>query len=203
MSQSSESVDTLIGGVRRLLGRLDAPEVAPFRALLSDWGAERIDLPPAPLPVLAYLDAMRERTTPETAEVTNALVDLKDRLNWRVTYSADDVMGAEFLKKYGWTELIGKAGPCVSDRLRLGFVAWAPRVGYPPHAHAPEELYVVLSGTGEWTRGDEAARLRPPGSIILHESQMWHSTWTLDEPVLALYMWRGGGDLLEKPHFKN
>ncbi len=146
---------------------------------------------------------LAKTTAPETRELTELLVNSMDELNWRRSFKETDMTGADFLKRYGWTEIIGQGGPCVSNKVRAGFVVWAPETYYPAHAHVAEELYVVLAGTGEWERGDEGVKTRPPGSVFLHTTQMWHATRTFKEPVLALYMWRGSDNLLEKPHFKS
>jgi quercetin dioxygenase-like cupin family protein len=68
-----------------------------------------------------------------------------------------------------------------------------PRVHYPAHHHAALELYVPLSGTARWQQGGGPYALRAPGSAIEHASNEPHAMRTDDEPLLALYCWRGAG----------
>ena len=65
------------------------------------------------------------------------------------------------------------------------------------HRHAAEEVYIVISGTAAWARGEAAEALRPPGSVIHHPPWMSHGMRTAEEPLLALYLW-SGGDLTQK-----
>jgi mannose-6-phosphate isomerase-like protein (cupin superfamily) len=66
-----------------------------------------------------------------------------------------------------------------------------PAAHYPSHAHRAEELYLVLSGTADWQRGDEPFAARRPGAVIIHASSEPHAMQTAQEPLLALYLWRG------------
>ena len=202
MTNATQIVDQLLDAVKDFVDRSKAPEVQPFKPLIADWGTEKVDLPHTSLPVLAYMKDLPKTTAPGTRMITELLVESFDKLNWRRSFNEEDMTDAEFLKRYGWTEVVGQGGPCVSNKVRAGFVVWAPEIYYPPHAHVAEELYVILSGTGEWTKGDEGPVMRAPGSVFLHTTQMFHSTRTFKEPVLAMYMWRGSDNLLEKPHFE-
>ena len=49
--------------------------------------------------------------------------------------------------------------------LRFGLYVQAPESFYPPHSHAAEEFYYVLSGTARWQKGEEAFSLKPPGQL--------------------------------------
>ena len=113
-------------------------------------------------------------------------------LAWSQTYGAADVSAA-FLDRYGWTELIGLTGPIASQRLACGFLLLGPAVEYPSHHHPAEEIYLVLSGTADWRRGDEPWMQRPPGALVHHPPDMRHAMRTGDAPLLALYLWRGDG----------
>ena len=48
-----------------------------------------------------------------------------------------------------------------------------------------------------WQRGDERFVVRGPGECIHHAPRVPHAMKTGSEPLLALYVWRGG-DLAEK-----
>ncbi|SDR45728.1 Dimethlysulfonioproprionate lyase [Rhizobiales bacterium GAS191] len=199
---NAKAVDRLFGAAKTFIGNRRELEAEPFKRLLDGWGTERVELPPTTLPVLESLDGTLANSCAATVDLVELLVRDSAHLNWRQTYDDSDPAGAKLLERYGWTELVGNKGPLISRRLRLGFVIWGPNTFYPPHAHLAEELYVVLSGTGEWARGDEGERMRCPGDVFLHSPQMFHSTRSFAEPVLAMYLWRGAEDLLEKPHFR-
>ena len=81
--------------------------------------------------------------------------------------------------------------PIASDQARLGFLMLGPDTLYPPHAHAAEELYLVLAGTAAWQHGHEPWVNRPPGTAIHHPPRLPHATRTAAEPLLALYLWWG------------
>ena len=72
-----------------------------------------------------------------------------------------------------------------------------PATLYPHHRHEAEEIYVPLSGTAAWQRGDAIWREHPPGTLIHHLSEEPHAMRTGEEPLLALYLWRSS-DLAQK-----
>jgi mannose-6-phosphate isomerase-like protein (cupin superfamily) len=197
MTPSSQAVDTVFKAIQDFVRIPHSQEIESFVPLLDDWGIERRDMPPTDLPVLSHLDATLSRTNATTRALTKVLLDNRKQLNWRQSFNKNDITGAKFLNEYGWTDVVGKIGPLVSSKVRAGFVIWAPKCYYPNHAHVAEELYVILSGTGEWEHND-VVKMQPPGACFLHRKMEWHATRAFDEPVLAFYMWRNG-DLLEKP----
>jgi hypothetical protein len=125
-----------------------------------------------------------------------ALLRFGQELAWRQTYTAQD-LGVEFLDNYAWTEVLGLRGPRHSERLACGFLLLGPRTHYPSHQHAAEELYVPLSGRAEWQQADGVWRCHEPGTVIQHRSEEPHAMRTREEPLLAVYLWRGG-DLAQK-----
>ncbi len=123
-------------------------------------------------------------------------VGAADALEWRQTYTTAD-FGREFLDRYGWTELIGLRGPIPSQRIACGFLMLGPEIEYPAHAHEAEELYLPLAGEALWMRGEEGFVARAPGALVEHPSWMPHAMRTGRNPMLAIYLWRGG-DLAAK-----
>lgn len=172
--------------------------IAAAAAFLKDWPVLQLSRAASPcrLPVLDWAGALSRATVPLTAPVVQALVAGAGDLAWRQTYGAGD-FGAAFLDRYGWTELIGMRGPVRSQALACGFLMLGPETTYPAHAHEAEELYVPLSGTALWQRGQEPWQARAPGTPIHHPGWMPHAMRTAAEPLLALYLWRGG-DLAAK-----
>jgi hypothetical protein len=111
-------------------------------------------------------------------------------LCWRQTYDGRNV-AATSLDRYGWAELLGPYGLFASDTTRLGFLLLGRDTLYPAHAHAAEEVYLVLAGTADWQKGAEPWRPMPPGATIQHTPHLPHAMRTATEPLLAMYLWWG------------
>ena len=193
---AASGVLPMLRAARELLGRLEDERVAPF---LADW-PEPV-LPdrrpePTPLPVLRWLPDAARLAPPATAPLALALTEAADCLAWRQTYTADD-LGPAFLERYGWTELVGLRGPVASGRLACGFLLLGPATEYPTHRHEAEEVYVPVAGTALWRAGEGPWTARPPGTTVHHPSWTPHAMRTGAEPLVALYLWRGG-DLAQK-----
>jgi hypothetical protein len=182
--------DPLAAATRRLLGTY--PELGEW---LADWPAARRDVVAADLPVVRHLAVLPDLASEATRPLVEALVAAPG-LAWRQTYATAD-LGAGFLDRYGWTELVGTRGTLASARLAVGFLLLGPATLYPRHRHAAEEIYIPLAGTAAWLRGDEGFVKRAPGVVIHHPPHVPHAMRTGAEPLLALYLWRGG-DLAEK-----
>lgn len=193
MPDSSEAAASLArAALRQVTGLAEA------RPFLEGWPALTSTRPQAPrsLPVCRVLGRLASLAVPETQGLVDELVTSAALLEWRQTYSAGD-FGAAFLEGYGWTELVGLRGPIASTQLACGFLLLGPGIAYPAHAHEAEELYLPLAGTAQWQKGGDAFAPRPPGTPIVHRSLEAHATSTGHEPMLALYVWRGG-DLAAK-----
>ena len=88
-------------------------------------------------------------------------------------------------------------GPVASTRIACGVLVLGPGVVYPAHAHAAEEVYLPLHGVAEWARGDQGFVPVPVGQGIHHGPWVPHAMRVGAEPLVALYLWRGG-DLAAK-----
>ncbi|MBC2837272.1 dimethylsulfonioproprionate lyase family protein [Paragemmobacter straminiformis] len=175
----------LAAGIRAAVEAV--PEAAPF---LADWpgGAERRAQTAGTLPVCRWLGGM-------AGDLAGMVAGGAGALEWRQTYGAGD-FGAEFLSRYGWTEVVGLRGPIPSERVAAGFLLLGPEVTYPPHKHEAEEVYLPLSGRAWWQKG-EVWRQVEPFTAIHHPGWVPHAMRTEGAPLLALYLWRGG-DLAAK-----
>ncbi len=193
LENNAAAASAVISAARALLQDIEAAR--PFLASWPDLGATR-PVAPSSLPVLSWLDAARRSSIPSTDPLVAALVDHAAALAWRQSYTAED-FGAAFLDRYGWTELVGLRGPVPSETVACGILMLGPDIDYPFHAHEAEELYVPLAGAAHWTRGHEAAVEHAAGTPIHHPSWVPHAMRTGAEPLLALYVWRGG-DLAAK-----
>ena len=176
--------------IKRLLESLQEPLFAPF---LSDWprtyahrAVERCDLP-----VLRWLAQIAGDRAAFGIDLVAALARAAPSMAWRQTYGDKDIDRA-FLDNYGWSEILGGCGPYASERIACGFLILGPSTHYPSHRHPAEEIYLPLSGTAAWQQGDAVWRERSPGTPIHHSSEEPHAMRTGTNPLLALYLWRGG-----------
>lgn len=184
-------MERLLEQVRRAF--LAVPEAAAF---LADWpeAADRRAVAVATLPVCDWIARLQAGT--DSVAVVAALQQIAADLAWRQTYGASD-FGADFLSGYGWSEFIGLRGPVPSTRIACGVLLLAPGISYPSHAHAAEEVYLPISGVAEWQKGEGDFAAVPVGQAIHHPSWTPHAMRTGDQPLAALYLWRGG-DLAAK-----
>ena len=153
-------------------------------------------LAPKSLPVLSYLPQMAKQAPKENQPLINRLIHSKSDLHFNQTYSAED-FGEDFLKQYGWIKFLGPDAYWHSDVLSSGLVLFGDNVTYPEHWHVAEELYFPISGTAEWYHEEKGWKHVTPCPLIHHASNIKHSMRTSGEPMLALYVWRGG-NLVQK-----
>lgn len=127
-------------------------------------------------------------------------------LRWGQTYGAGD-FGAAFLRDYGWLEVFGSRGHFAHEEIAGGLLLLGPETLYPDHRHRAEEIYLPLTGGTGWRMADGPFLMREAGAIVHHASNVPHAMRTGAEPLLALYLWRGGpldqrseiGDALQAP----
>lgn len=155
------------------------------------WDMPARPLEPHGLPCLGYLDRVAELAPPNARPLARFLAAHRNELRWGQTYSAAD-FGAEFLARYGWLEVFGTRGPFVNDEVAAGLLILGPDIVYPDHHHIAEEIYIPLTGGTEWHKGDSGFHVREAGEVIHHASNVNHAMRTAKEPLLALYIWRGG-----------
>jgi len=161
-----------------------------FVAGLREDMPER-SLAPRGLACLRHLDRIAERAAGDERRLAGLLAGGRDGLAWGQTYTEAD-FGAGFLDNYGWMELAGTRGHFVSEAVAAGFLLLGPQTHYPDHHHVAEEIYIPLTGGTLWSMGGGAPAARPAGEAIRHPSGVSHAMRTGDEPLLALYLWRGG-----------
>lgn len=151
---------------------------------------------PRSLPVQEYLPRLSSMATTPYRAIIDSLIQTQSDLRFGQTYSVTD-FGAGFLRQYGWIKLLGPDAYWHSDQLASGFLILGDDVTYPQHSHQAEEIYLPISGNAEWYRQDRGWQKQSAGSLIHHASKVKHATRTIGEPLIALYLWRGG-DLNQK-----
>ncbi|WP_095199820.1 dimethylsulfonioproprionate lyase family protein [Mesorhizobium carmichaelinearum] len=155
------------------------------------WDMPARPAEPHRLPCLAYLDRVAELAPPDAKPLARFLATHRNDLRWGQTYSAAD-FGAEFLTRYGWLEVFGTRGHFVNEEVAAGLLILGPDIVYPDHHHIAEEIYIPLTGGTEWRMGEGGFRQREAGEVIHHPSDVSHAMRTGSQPLLALYIWRGG-----------
>ena len=125
---------------------------------------------------------------PLQSSLLNALSAANPTLIWRKNPTYIDV---EFLDRYAYTELLGPSGLVHHGSVSAGLLYLAPQTFYPPHAHPAEEIYHLISGRSVWQQGDQPSRDCVSGARIHHASGVAHCMRSGEEPLLALYLWRG------------
>lgn len=103
----------------------------------------------------------------------------------------DFKMPASFAGRSAYVEIVGPEGLAHREDLRFGLYMQTPDSFYPPHNHAAEELYYVLSGTAHWQKADGEFRAMAPGTLIRHAPWERHAMRTDAEPLLAMWSWTG------------
>lgn len=148
--------------------------------------------PPRPVPAAAILRDWAEGASAVTVSLHEAVRGIADYADWQQTYSEAEV-GADFLARYGWFELVGPEGHFRSEGLRAYIAYWGAHLYYPWHLHEAEELYYILAGQALFEAEGMAPQMLGPGDLRLHAANQPHAMTTTDSPVLALVLWRGAG----------
>lgn len=147
---------------------------------------------PRSLPATELIRVAPGRTTPLSTPVVEAFQELSPYLEWRLTYTQDEV-GRHFLNNYGWFELAGPEGHFITHQTRITVGYWGPGLDYPRHQHRAEELYTVLSGSALFKADGVPDRILKAEDTCLHLSDQPHAMMTHDSPILTLVFWRGEG----------
>ena len=156
-----------------------------------DWDMPARALEPRPLGCLRHLDRIAELAPPPVEPLARFVADHRDDLWWGQTYTAAD-FGQAFIDNYGWLEVFGTRGHFANDEVAAGFLILGPDIVYPDHHHIAEEIYIPLTGGTEWRMGEGGFRVRAAGEVVHHASNVSHAMRTGKEPLMALYIWRGG-----------
>jgi mannose-6-phosphate isomerase-like protein (cupin superfamily) len=164
------------------------PARGEAEAVLAGWPRDQRARSgrPAALPACADL--------PQT--LAQALAPLLPRLGWTYGYPPDP-RWPDLPSSIAFAQIVGPDGLCDNETVHLGLTLMRPRTYYPLHSHPAIELYLTLSGNARWRVAGQPFAVQPPGNLILHESGVPHAMETGEEPLLALYTWRG--DLVTSP----
>jgi quercetin dioxygenase-like cupin family protein len=174
-----------------------------FGDAVANWGEEWAGVAPVHLTASDLLADALALARSGTAERELMSLYVKERASryWEQSYTAaEKAVGADMLAGYGYTEIVGKRGPYLSERIRAGVGVFAAGVDYPAHRHQAEEIYVVLAGSGVFRLGENPPEEQTAGAVVHITSQLVHRITMGAEPLVIFYLWRGG-DLREKSTF--
>ncbi|MER8694838.1 dimethylsulfoniopropionate lyase [Mesorhizobium opportunistum] len=180
-----------------LLGRFHAYLTCVDNALVREavarigWDMPARPLAAHPLACLRHLERAAELAPPDAKPLVQWVAGQRGNLHWGQTYSESD-FGSAFVDNYGWLEVFGTRGHFANDEVAAGLLILGPDIVYPDHHHIAEEIYIPLTGGTEWRMGEGGFRMREAGEIVHHVSNVNHAMRTGQEPLLALYIWRGG-----------
>ncbi len=191
---------------RQLLAAVDDSLVSVPQADLFIGLSERLRALPPPrsvraqtLPVVDEWLAAAVAAAPEPwSDLAHALLAASSRLPWLMAYeNLDPSPGLEaFQRHYSFALLAGPSfrghqPPQIDDQMIAGFSIQAPQVLYPPHHHAPPELYGIISGAVEWQIGDTWT-LKGAGDTAIHRAHESHAMRSVGQPVLTWVCWPHG-----------
>lgn len=195
--------DVIIGALVRTLSDLidhsiqgNESEYRPVRRLLAMLAVEpRRPAPEAPreLPAVRFWDAeLNALRIGSGSALAPLLQQLTPRLHWWQDehYTVANV-GADFMKNYAQTELVGTRGLCHSHTLSLGVLLMGPDTFYPAHRHPAEEGLYVLSGRGTWHLDKGPTISLPPGGVVYIPAEGAHAFWSFEAPMVAVYFCHG------------
>ena len=165
----------------RFAATLDAlPQTLSYQPGPAEPVRALVHLPPA----LAALDAGID---PELARAARHAAGWADRSE----FYQEDLWSRPFLDRFAAGQLVGPGGPFAWEDLVLGLFLFGPGIDYPEHAHESEEVYLILSGAGEFSRGGSPFRAKHAGDLVVHHGEQAHATRTGQTPLFGLYAWRG------------
>ena len=179
--------------IQRLLSLLHTRIASHDSACASELGQalERgrdsdVQLPAAKVPACAFM--------PE------AIAGLDQALRKTLTLAADDLawrvpgfgrLPSHLSDQMAVSVMVGPDGMVKDKHASLGLILLAPGVYYPSHKHAAEELYLVLSGTLEWSLDGASLGSMQIGNFIHHMSWQSHSMINGATPALCFWGWTG------------
>lgn len=172
------------------------PTVAGFQAWPNDIAWADRDGHALPVVQLVQSDpggpAADDAEAGQTRRLQQAIMALAPYVEWRLTYTEEEV-GADFLQRFGWFELVGPDGHFHSTQTRMTVGYWGRGLYYPWHDHEPEELYCVVSGEGVFEVDGEPTQKLGAGQTRLHRTFQRHALTTEEQPILCFVVWRGDG----------
>lgn len=177
------------------------PAVARFKPSMRAWGDAWQAVTPAYLAAADFLCATSAAVDARAETLLTVFERHKKRLRWEQSYKKEEGLVPEaMLAGYGFAEIIGQRGPFISERIRAGIGIWGPDIVYPLHQHKAEEVYIVVSGSAEFTVGSAKEIGHKAGDVVYVESNTPHGFRTSGQSIVVYYLWQAG-DLRQQSRF--
>ncbi len=108
----------------------------------------------------------------------------------------DRIEGRTYPARRRTQNLVGGASPIQAKSFALGYVTLEPNGGQVPwHNQEQEEIYFVVSGTGEMCLGDERQTVSAGQAVWIPPGVFHQLTNTGDGPLVMLYCYGPAGDV--------
>jgi len=154
-----------------------------YAAGASGYASERAEWPALDVPATRHL-TMLERPDPTTTGIdalVRDLLDLSPTLPWRPSARAGDEGASVALVDLFECLEMPAAG--------AGVMLLGPGACYPEHAHAPEELYLLLRGNRRWRFGGSCEYApTSPGQVLSNSANDLHGVEAGDDVMLAVWV---------------
>jgi len=141
-------------------------------------------------PVQKLVNEINPPKFPKTRTIQEDIIRANYELKWNTTYSENEV-GTDFIKRYGWFDLIGLNGLFYMSGTRIMIGYWGANLEYQMHWHEAEEAYVPLAGTALFWPKISGEKIADVGDIVTHKSNEKHWTKMNNGCLLALAIWKG------------
>ena len=145
---------------------------------------------PQKQPVQKLVNKISVPKFPKTSHILECIIRANYELKWNTTYSENEV-GPDFIKRYGWFDLIGPNGPFLINSIRIMIGYWGENLDYQMHWHEAEEAYVPLAGSALFWSENKGKKIATVGDIVIHKSNEKHWTKMTNGFLLALAIWKG------------
>ena len=141
--------------------------------------------------VVRHMDRVAKTACPATKPLVDQLLSARDAVAWFQVYKPDDLVGKGKIDRMAVSLLAGPGAAFDPEHGRMRFYFLRDGVEYAPHAHAPREIYAILSGTARYWNEVSGWSTYGPGDVIYTPAHRWHAMTTCNEPVLILWAWIG------------
>ena len=156
-----------------------------------DWNLSERNLRSELIPAVGEVPEVLSCCGKGEERLVKLFVAMRNQLHWLQSYTADD-FGQYMVDHYGFVELIGTRGHYASTEIAAGFVFFGQGVNYPNHWHGSEAIYYPMTDTGLWSQDNGEYETKKAGEIVYHEPNEHHALKVPENPLLAIWIWRGG-----------
>jgi hypothetical protein len=140
------------------------------------------------LPVCSHLSSALSIST--DSEILRRLMArfqaIEPLLAWRRREDLSGTSSVNFDQSHANAMIIGPGGIEARSDVWLGATLMAPRVRYPDHDHAPEEVYLVMSD-GEFQHGASGWFAPGIGGSFYNPPNIRHAMRSVDTPLFAFW----------------